>query len=604
MAWLINLKVAQKLVLAFGACVAFSVVAGVVSINRMAALNNSGSQIVNESLANSQTLAKLVNDYKQYRISELRAIVAQDKPTIGKMIDQTQAYGVKVDEDLQAYSKLATDVEDKQNAKQLGDDWAQVRSFQDEIIKAAWTNNAALGDKAINADSQSASNAVRDLSDTMMEWNKAHGQQLARQSQATFVAARATMVAILLALVIFCAGIGLAITRYILRNLSEVASRMKSLDGICLTNLAAAVRDAAQGDLTTKITTGTTPIDVRSKDEFGELATTVNSMVGQAQRTIGDFRDAQSALSTLIGSVANSAEAIASSSAEVATGNDDLSARTSEQASSLEETAASMEEMTSIVKQSAEHARDANRIASEASVVAQSGGAIVSSAVAAMAEIGQASRSITEIVSVIDEIAFQTNLLALNAAVEAARVGEQGRGFAVVAGEVRNLAGRSSTAAKEIKTLVQDSARKVEEGTKLVNKSGEQLTEIVASVDKVAEIIAGISAAAQEQSAGIEQVNKAVISMDEITQQNAALVEEATAASQTMSEQALHLRDQVRRFKVDSSLASVAQAPAAQQVRELATGTHGKASISHGHARPSSKPALRLSDAASMYDEF
>jgi methyl-accepting chemotaxis protein len=196
----------------------------------------------------------------------------------------------------------------------------------------------------------------------------------------------------------------------------------------------------------------------------------------------------------------------------------------------LEETAASMEEITSIVQQSAENAKHANTLAHEAKEVAQNGGKIVQSAVTSMQGIKESSNKIAEIITVIDEIAFQTNLLALNAAVEAARVGEQGKGFAVVASEVRNLAGRSSTAAKEIKTLVQDSVHRVEEGSGLVIKSGEELKEIVSSVEKVAAIVLEITSAAQEQSAGIEQINKAVMQMDEITQQNAALVEQTAAA--------------------------------------------------------------------------
>jgi methyl-accepting chemotaxis protein len=219
-----------------------------------------------------------------------------------------------------------------------------------------------------------------------------------------------------------------------------------------------------------------------------------------------------------------------------------------------------MEEMTSIVKQSAENARQANDLALQARDVAQSGGDVVHHAVASMNEINSASERISEIVSVIDEIAFQTNLLALNAAVEAARVGEQGRGFAVVASEVRNLAGRSSSAAKEIKALVLDSVSKVGDGSRLVSKSGEQLVEIVAAVDKVAAIVAEISSAAQEQAAGIDQVNKAVIGLDAITQQNAALVEEATAASQAMSFQAADLSAEVAKFRLNESLKTQHQA--------------------------------------------
>ncbi len=296
------------------------------------------------------------------------------------------------------------------------------------------------------------------------------------------------------------------------------------------------------GDLTRQI-------PVEKDDAIGQLAGALNDMVAN--------------LSQLVAQVQVASGSIVDSSSEVAAGNDDLARRTEEQASSLEETASSMEEMTSTVKQNADNAKQANQLAAQAREVAEKGGMVVSSAVGSMEEINKASRRIADIISVIDEIAFQTNLLALNAAVEAARVGEQGRGFAVVATEVRNLAGRSATAAKEIKALVQDSVQKVQEGSSLVNQSGQQLDEIVGSVKKVADIIAEISAASQEQSAGIEQVNKAIIQMDQITQQNAALVEEATASSQAMTQQARDLQGLVRQFQIDDFYLEEAAQPQA-----------------------------------------
>ncbi len=236
---------------------------------------------------------------------------------------------------------------------------------------------------------------------------------------------------------------------------------------------------------------------------------------------------------------------------EISRGNADLSQRTEQQASSLEETASSMEEMTSIVKQNADNASQARQLASAARDQAEMGGSVVTSAVRAMNEISQASKKIDDIISVIDEIAFQTNLLALNAAVEAARAGEQGRGFAVVATEVRNLAGRSATAAKEIKELINDSGKKVEDGSALVTQSGKSLEQIVLAVKKVSDIVAEIASASAEQSSGIEQVNKAVMQMDEVTQQNAALVEEAAAASRSMADQASELSSMMEKYRVE-----------------------------------------------------
>jgi methyl-accepting chemotaxis protein len=248
---------------------------------------------------------------------------------------------------------------------------------------------------------------------------------------------------------------------------------------------------------------------------------------------------------------------------EISSGNANLSQRTEEQSSSLEETASSMEEMTTTVKQNADNAGQANQLAMAARDQAEKGGSVVSQAVKAMADINDASKKIADIIGVIDDIAFQTNLLALNAAVEAARAGEQGRGFAVVASEVRSLAGRSATAAKEIKELIQDSVKKVEDGSVLVTQSGQTLEKIVASVKKVSDIVAEIAAASREQSSGIEQVNRAVMQMDELTQQNAALVEEATAASQAMAEQVRGLNEMLARYRVaEAALAATTSAAA------------------------------------------
>ena len=262
------------------------------------------------------------------------------------------------------------------------------------------------------------------------------------------------------------------------------------------------------------------------------------------------IRNSLDRLREIISGIKLAAEEVSIASGEVAEGNGSLSQRTQEQASSLEEVASSMEEMTSTVKQNADNAQQANQLALAAREQADRGGGVVSRTVEAMNAITASSKRIADIISVIDEIAFQTNLLALNAAVEAARAGEQGRGFAVVATEVRNLAGRSATAAKEIKALIQDSVAKTREGGKLVDESGEALYEIVTSIKKVSDIVAEIAAASQEQSSGINQVNRAVLQMDEVTQQNAALVEQSAAASESMSAQAEELKALVDFFKL------------------------------------------------------
>ncbi len=316
-----------------------------------------------------------------------------------------------------------------------------------------------------------------------------------------------------------------------------------------------------------------------SDDNLGKLSQLLSAiaegdltarMHGDFQGVFATMRDDANAtvaqLTQIVGQIQEAAGSINLAAGEIATGNSDLSRRTEQQAANLEETAASMEELTSTVRQNAEHARQANQLAIGAHTVATQGGHVVGEVVTTMAAIQTSSKKIAEIISVIDGIAFQTNILALNAAVEAARAGEQGRGFAVVASEVRTLAQRSAGAAKEIKGLIDDSVGKVAEGSQLVNQAGATMGEIVASVQRVTDIMAEISAASQEQSAGIDQVNQTVVQMDETTQQNAALVEEATAAARAMEEQATQLADAVAIFRLDNQVAQAVSAVTARAV--------------------------------------
>jgi methyl-accepting chemotaxis protein len=295
--------------------------------------------------------------------------------------------------------------------------------------------------------------------------------------------------------------------------------------------LATIVANAIDGDLTTRI------VEEGKQGFFKVLAGGMNNLIVS--------------LAGVIRAMSNAATEVRMGADEISRGNLDLSQRTEQQASSLEETAASMEQMTAMVKSNADNAAQANQLAAAARDQAERGGKVVSSAVAAMQEINLASKKIADIIGVIDDIAFQTNLLALNAAVEAARAGEQGRGFAVVASEVRNLASRSAGAAKEIKGLIQDSVAKVSDGARLVDDSGKALGEIVTGVKKVTDVMAEIAASSLEQASGIEQVNKAVTSMDTVTQQNAALVEQASAAAHTLTEQAANLTELIARYRLD-----------------------------------------------------
>ncbi|HEO8482510.1 TPA: MCP four helix bundle domain-containing protein [Stenotrophomonas maltophilia] len=351
--------------------------------------------------------------------------------------------------------------------------------------------------------------------------------------------------------------------------IEQLNSMMQVADGN-LGQLSQLLQSIAAGDLTARM-------DGQFNGVFARMRDDANTTVAQ--------------LTQIVGQIQASASSITLAAGEIASGNSDLSRRTEQQAANLEETAASMEELTSTVRQNAEHARQANQLAIGAHGVASQGGEVVGQVVTTMSAIEASSKKIAEIISVIDGIAFQTNILALNAAVEAARAGEQGRGFAVVASEVRTLAQRSAAAAKEIKGLIDDSVGKVAEGSNLVHQAGSTMGEIVASVQRVTDIMAEISAASQEQSAGIEQVNQTVVQMDETTQQNAALVEEATAAARAMEDQAVQLGEAVARFRLAS------QGTTAIPARPLAAPVPRQVAAAAPAAKPVPARTLRTATA-------
>ncbi|OZI18425.1 methyl-accepting chemotaxis protein [Bordetella genomosp. 9] len=376
--------------------------------------------------------------------------------------------------------------------------------------------------KASSAANQTLDKSVQGMLDYL---DKATDDMVTLGHRDFSLARTVTVVMVIFALLLTVAC-WLVLSRLVLRPLREAGQHFDKI---------------AAGDLSQHV-------EVRSTNEIGLLYSAVRRMQESLTRTVSAVR--------------RGVDEINVGSREISAGNTDLSSRTEQQAASLEETAASMEELASTVKQNAENARQANQLAASASDVAERGGSAVAEVVNTMQEISGSSRKISEIVSVIDGIAFQTNILALNAAVEAARAGEQGKGFAVVAGEVRSLAQRSAQAAKEIKSLIEDSVTKVGAGSQQVERAGATMQEIVASVKRVTDIMGEISAASEEQSSGIDQVNRAVSQMDEVTQQNAALVEEAAAAAGSLQEQAQRLAEAVSVFRINEG--QVIDVPAQQ----------------------------------------
>ncbi len=362
--------------------------------------------------------------------------------------------------------------------------------------------------------------ALVKASNDYVDFTREHAVQLVQQSADEFASQRNMLITISLLAVIVAAVAGTIITRGILRALGAEPA-----------TLGEVTRRVAGGDLS--------PVPGAQDAPSGSVLASMGEM--------------QASLVCLISQVRTAADGIATGSSEIASGNVDLSSRTEQQASSLQETAASMEELTSTVKQNAENAHQASSLSANASDIAGRGNQVVGQVVETMGEISASSTKIADITGIIEGIAFQTNILALNAAVEAARAGEQGRGFAVVASEVRSLAQRSSSAAKEIKDLINASVQKIRDGSALVDDAGKTMSEVTHAIGRVTDIMGEIAAASTEQSRGIEQVNQAITQMDEVTQQNAALVEEAAAASKSLEDQGRRLNEAVSLFRLDGS---------------------------------------------------
>ena len=431
-------------------------------------------------------------------------------------------------------------------------------------------------DQAVTLVKQSYNPAVAAYLQTLRDFVTQLEQESAA-SQAEMAASR------LLTVKIAAVAVGLLLLAIVLGAYFLIGSIQRPLEQA--SELAGRI---AGGDLSAQAT-------VTRGDEFGDLLRSLYTMSNALGRTVHQVRQ--------------STDSIAIASAEIATGNHDLSARTEQTSSNLQETAAAMEEFTSTIQQSASSAQQASSLAVSATGVARKGGEVVTQVVATMEDINHSSKKINDIIGVIDGIAFQTNILALNAAVEAARAGEQGRGFAVVASEVRSLAQRSAEAAKEIKQLISASVEKVETGSRLVTDAGATMTDIVQSVQRVTDMIGEITAASAEQSAGVSQVNQAVGNLDQMTQQNAALVEESAAAAQSLREQADHLAQVVSMFKVDAAshgsvqpAFSAARAAAPVQVpppaRKPAAPVAGAKTAPRIGAAPVAKPAAAEASAA------
>ncbi|AJC20442.1 methyl-accepting chemotaxis protein [Pandoraea pulmonicola] len=557
-----NVTIRARLTLALGLFMVLLVVGAAVGLLSLRQSNASLQDIYSNDMASSRSLAQTTMSTLSARVTLSRIEFIADPTEIKTAIENVRNNLKKADDAWAKYAALPM----SDGEKPLADSViaARAKVVNDGILPAL---------KAIESGDIPDFHAktVMDVPRLFGDYNKAMtalADLQVKNAEERYLAAQERYT-----LVMWLVGIGLVVglivgiitqitlTRAIVGPIDDAIRHFEKI---------------AAGDLTQRI-------DVWNETETGRLFKGVRHMQDSLVRTVAEVR--------------SGTESITTAAQQIAAGNTDLSARTEQQAASLEETASSMEQLTATVKQNADNARQASQLAVNASEIAARGGDVVGRVVGTMNGISTSSNKIVDIISVIDGIAFQTNILALNAAVEAARAGEQGRGFAVVAGEVRTLAQRSAAAAKEIKELIEDSAHKVQDGSALVEQAGQTMEEIVQAVKRVTDIMGEISAASAEQSGGIEQVNRAVTQMDEVTQQNAALVEEAAAAAGSLEEQANRLKSVVSVFRLDGSQAAISHAaaptlPAAKPVaRSAAKKVAAPAASSAPAAAPTPKAA-------------
>ncbi len=512
-----DFKIGTKISAGFAILVAITIALGAIALVELQAVNASTKQIATNNLVSVQTAAQMRGLIGTIRRAEARHVMSSDEKSMDDQEARIAVARKKLAElEPKAVEVFSTPAEiEALNAfKKHRDEWLTASEKMLKISRQEEETASAEAQKLYSGEGAKAFNAALDNAEKLEVINVKLADEEWSKAQQVFASAQTLVVSGIVLAVLLAIALGWAISRAI------------------SVPIKAAVKFAgeiASGDMTVVM-------HAHGKDETAQLVQALDDM--------------RKSLVAVVSQVRSGSEGVATASAEIAQGNLDLSARTESQASALEETAASVEELSSTVKHNADNARQANQLAASASTVAIQGGEVVGQVVETMKGINDSSRKISDIISVIDGIAFQTNILALNAAVEAARAGEQGRGFAVVATEVRSLAGRSAEAAKEIKSLINASVERVEQGTILVDKAGETMTEVVSSIKRVTDLMGEISAASNEQAAGVAQVGEAVTQMDQATQQNAALVEQMAAAASSLNGQAEELVQVVSTFKL------------------------------------------------------
>ncbi len=565
---LTQLKIGQRLGVGFAGLLLLLLAVLFVSLRQMSGIEHKLEAVSQVTMRTAELLADAGAAIDMRAIAARNLTLEQDPAAQKPEVERIHAAKSKLDASLADLSQLvASDPKaTPQDVQMVQDLLALEKRYEPiaaEIVALATAQKQA---EAIQQLTKSCMPLLNEILDKLHQFNESSRKEAVAETAAamsSYQQSQQLMIALGLGAVMLLIAMGWALTRSVTQPLDRVVK---------------ATRTIASGDLSQAIT-------IDGKDEVADV-----------QRALADM---QANLLKLITEVRNTTDGISTASTQIATGNLDLSSRTEQTASNLQETASSMEQLTGTVKQTADSARTANQLASSAATAAQRGGAVVTQVVSNMEDISASSKKIADIIGVIDGIAFQTNILALNAAVEAARAGEQGRGFAVVAGEVRNLAQRSAQAAKEIKGLIGDSVDKVESGARLVQDAGSTMEEIVSSVRRVSDIIGEITAASAEQSDGIGQVNQAVNNLDQMTQQNAALVEESSAAAESLREQAQRLQQAIGSFRLEQG-AQVQAAQLIDRVRSSPRKAPAPASTAAKPAAPrpaAGKPAPRATAA-------
>jgi len=511
-----NLRIGSRLGLAFAIVLLLTLVLGVTAVFKIAQVNDATADLATNWLPATRALGEYENGLNAVRRAEAQHLLALKPEDMTSEENRIQAAKAQADKAWKVYDPTITPGEERQIADEIRKAEAQYYDVLGKLMEISRGGEARKAEALtyFKTATRPAYNALLDAVNKDIAFQTKGGDGAYALSQSAYANTRWLVIGLVVSALVLGAVVAWGVTRSITVPIGVAVQMAETV---------------AAGDLTSRI-------PINSRDETGQLLAALQRMNDNLAQIVGEVRTAS--------------DSIATGTSQIATGNADLSQRTEMQASNLQQTAASMEQMTAAVQRNTEAAQQANQLSASTADAATQGGQVVGQVVTTMTQISDSSRKIADIIGVIDGIAFQTNILALNAAVEAARAGEQGRGFAVVAGEVRTLASRSAEAAKEIKALIQHSVDRVEAGGTLVAQAGDSIQNVMSQVRRVNDLVAEISAASMEQNSGIGQIGDAVMQLDQVTQQNAALVEESAAAAESLRHQAARLSEVVARFRL------------------------------------------------------